>query len=171
MSNPDFACHLSFSRVTSSGVHLCHDREIAYRDSAMHKTLAPGISDIPMASTPMDASLSGPSPITLISCHASFPDGRSLLTLGDSGLSLSCFYFLSETRNIANNCSRDLRRDELTLSHQPFNLGYECSFIKFVARYSKTFKIKFDHGFTARARVVMWPIGDFKLLFFNRCTR
>jgi hypothetical protein len=30
------------------------------------------------------------------------------------------------------NRSRDLNRDELTLSHEPFNSGYECNFIKSV---------------------------------------
>jgi hypothetical protein len=54
------------------------------------------------------------------------------------------------------------------LSHQPFNSGYECSFIKSASIYSKTFKIKFNHRLTVWAWVVTWPIGDFKSFFFNR---
>jgi hypothetical protein len=57
------------------------------------------------------------------------------------------------------------------LSHQPFNSGYECSFIKSAAKYSKMFKIKLGHGFTVRAQVVTWPLNDLKLFLFNRCMR
>jgi hypothetical protein len=64
----------------------------------------------------------------------------------------------------------DLNKDEITLSHQPFYSGYECSSIKFSIRYSKTFKNKFDHRLMTQAQVVMWPISDFELLLFNRCT-
>jgi hypothetical protein len=71
--------------------------------------------------------------------------------------------------SVQSHCS-DLNRDEITLSHQPFNSGYECSSIKSSARSSNTFKIKFDYRFMAKARVVMWPIGEFNLLLFNRCT-
>jgi hypothetical protein len=38
------------------------------------------------------------------------------------------------------NHSRNLNKDELTLSHQPFNSDYECNFIKSAARSSKMFK-------------------------------
>jgi hypothetical protein len=40
--------------------------------------------------------------------------------------------------------SIDLNRDEIILSHQPFNLGYECSSINSSSICSNTFKIKFD---------------------------
>jgi hypothetical protein len=64
--------------------------------------------------------------------------------------------------------SSDLNRDELTLSHQPFNSEYECGSIKFTARSSLLFKIKFNRKSTAQAWAIMWPIGDFKFLLFNR---
>jgi hypothetical protein len=40
----------------------------------------------------------------------------------------------------SQNHSRDLNRDELTLSYQPFNSSYECNFIKYATRSSKMFK-------------------------------
>jgi hypothetical protein len=43
---------------------------------------------------------------------------------------LSCAY---------NGMVRYLNKDELTLLHQPLNLGYECNFMKSAARSSKVF--------------------------------
>jgi hypothetical protein len=53
--------------------------------------------------------------------------------------------------------------DELTLSYQPFNSGYECSFIKYAARSSKTFKIEFDRGLMVQAWVITWTIDEFEI--------
>jgi hypothetical protein len=45
-----------------------------------------------------------------------------------------------QNRSVRSRFS-DLNRDELTLSHEPFNSGYECGSIKSAARYSISLKL------------------------------